>query len=271
MTGVHGPPQRTHGDHDNNVKVYVRVKPVKQAEKTCLEVQGEKSIVIGARNQFTYDSVLDSSCTQEDMYQAVGKSMTENCLRGYNGTVFAYGQTGSGKTFTIQGPDAASAPAAVQDPQRGLAPRILQNLFALINRDVNNSGGNHVYTVKCSLFEIYNEQITDLLQPHVANLSTPSPTSQEHISCVSLFYVSTVLLCSTRESLRNAQCSMLTLRSCLRQAWPGHHHRRCKGTGGEQCRGSDQAAALGCEAPPRVLHWHERAVLSLTHDLLCVH
>lgn len=178
MTGVHGPPQRTHGDHDNNVKVYVRVKPVKQAEKTCLEVQGEKSIVIGARNQFTYDSVLDSSCTQEDMYQAVGKSMTENCLRGYNGTVFAYGQTGSGKTFTIQGPDAASAPAAVQDPQRGLAPRILQNLFALINRDVNNSGGNHVYTVKCSLFEIYNEQITDLLQPHVANLSTPNPTSK---------------------------------------------------------------------------------------------
>lgn len=171
MTGVHGPPQRTHGDHDNNVKVYVRVKPARQTEKTCLEVQGTKSIAIGARNLFTYDSVLDSSCTQEDMYQAVGKSMTENCLRGYNGTVFAYGQTGSGKTFTIQGPDADSASTAVQDPQRGLAPRILQNLFALINRDVNNSGGNHVYTVKCSLFEIYNEHITDLLQPHAANLT----------------------------------------------------------------------------------------------------
>lgn len=197
MSGVHGPPQRTHGDHDNNVKVFVRVKPLKRADQmhSCLEVQGAKSITIGGRNQFTYDSVLGENCTQEDMFQAVGKSMTENCLRGYNGTVFAYGQTGSGKTFTIQGPDAPSAASAVQDPQRGLAPRILQNLFALINRDVNNSGGNHVYTVKCSLFEIYNEQITDLLQPHVTNLSASSPLLGSSMAVLTSFLV--LLLSST--------------------------------------------------------------------------
>jgi Tfp pilus assembly pilus retraction ATPase PilT len=29
----------------------------------------------------------------------------DNCLDGYNGTIFAYGQTGSGKTYTMSGGD----------------------------------------------------------------------------------------------------------------------------------------------------------------------
>lgn len=33
----------------------------------------------------------------------VGKPTVENCLSGFNSSVFAYGQTGSGKTYTMVG------------------------------------------------------------------------------------------------------------------------------------------------------------------------
>lgn len=29
--------------------------------------------------------------------------MVENCLAGYNSSIYAYGQTGSGKTYTMLG------------------------------------------------------------------------------------------------------------------------------------------------------------------------
>lgn len=34
---------------------------------------------------------------------AAGQPLVENCIAGYNSSIFAYGQTGSGKTHTMQG------------------------------------------------------------------------------------------------------------------------------------------------------------------------
>ena len=31
------------------------------------------------------------------------RSLVDNVLNGFNGTIFAYGQTGTGKTFTMEG------------------------------------------------------------------------------------------------------------------------------------------------------------------------
>ena len=33
----------------------------------------------------------------------VGQNLVENCLAGYNSSIYAYGQTGSGKTYTMLG------------------------------------------------------------------------------------------------------------------------------------------------------------------------
>jgi kinesin family protein 15 len=56
--------------------------------------------------------------------------MVENCVRGYNSSMFAYGQTGSGKTHTMLGDidDLAYRPSH----QRGMTPRIFEYLFARI-------------------------------------------------------------------------------------------------------------------------------------------
>ena len=84
----------------------------------------------------------------------------DDILNGYNGTVFAYGQTGAGKSYTMMGADIDD------EEQRGIIPRIVEQMFASILR----SPGNIEYTVRVSYMEIYMEKIRDLLAPQNDNL-----------------------------------------------------------------------------------------------------
>ena len=93
-----------------------------------------------------------TSCSQFDVFQAVGGRNVEQAFEGYNSCIFAYGQTGSGKSHTVIGPE--------NDP--GLAPRIIASMFHRI--DALRAKDPYV---QCSLdiavIEIYNERPTDLL------------------------------------------------------------------------------------------------------------
>lgn len=42
-----------------------------------------------AGETFTFDAVGGADVQQEDVFAAVSKTITENCLMGYNGTIFA--------------------------------------------------------------------------------------------------------------------------------------------------------------------------------------
>ena len=84
----------------------------------------------------------------------------DDILNGYNGTVFAYGQTGAGKSYTMMGADIDD------EEQRGIIPRIVEQMFASILR----SPENIEYTVRVSYMEIYMEKIRDLLMPQNDNL-----------------------------------------------------------------------------------------------------
>lgn len=91
-------------------------------------------------------------------------------LKGYNGTIFAYGQTSSGKTFTMEVRESllsqglsfltlhAQGPN-VDGPERGIIPRIVQNVFYYIDLAPEALE----FTVRVSYFEIYMERIRDLL------------------------------------------------------------------------------------------------------------
>ncbi len=60
-----------------------------------------------AKEQLDYyfNHVFDENINQQDIFRLVAKPVIDNCLSGYNGTIFAYGQTGSGKTYTMSGGD----------------------------------------------------------------------------------------------------------------------------------------------------------------------
>ena len=50
---------------------------------------------------------------------------------------------------------------------RGLQPRVFEYLFGKIREEMLDD--NIQYLVKCQYFEIYNEQIMDLLNPNSGN------------------------------------------------------------------------------------------------------
>lgn len=122
-------------DSGENIRVYVRVRPPNEREtesgfRSCVKVDKEaRAVIIDTKpdaKTFTYDHVAGADSTQvwmlfeirtllqnhsrhpfcgmqEEVFQKVGRPITDACMTGYNATIFAYGQTGSGKTFTIQG------------------------------------------------------------------------------------------------------------------------------------------------------------------------
>ena len=165
-------------DEERNIRVLLRVRPPLQREldfgfRQALDQGPDPSLVsiaVGnAKPQlFQFDDVGWANFSQRDMFEKVGKPITEKCVRGYNGTIFAYGQTGSGKTFTIQG--ASDGPTQVShefrnlvsDPQ-GLMPRVFEYLFQLITSTEAASGNTVKYLCQASFLEIYNDRIYDLL------------------------------------------------------------------------------------------------------------
>ncbi|KAF9912163.1 Kinesin-like protein kif15 [Linnemannia zychae] len=136
---------------------------VAAAAKEPMETPPFHHVVIGAGTKsdtFTYDCVGGESTSQEQVFRDVGKTIVEQCVKGYNGTIFAYGQTGSGKTYTMQGPSHMTSVSKHEN--RGIIPRCLEYLFELIAKE-EQMVSSVKYLCKASYIEIYNEMIYDLL------------------------------------------------------------------------------------------------------------
>lgn len=162
---------------EHNVQVLIRVRPLSNAEKSthgysrCLKQESAQCVTwVGQpESRFTFDHVACETIDQETLFRMVGLPMVENCLSGYNSCMFAYGQTGSGKTHTMLGnvEELENKPS----PSRGMTPRIFEFLFARIRAEEESRKDEKLrYHCKCSFLEIYNEQITDLLDPSSTNL-----------------------------------------------------------------------------------------------------
>ncbi|KVI10745.1 hypothetical protein Ccrd_010834 [Cynara cardunculus var. scolymus] len=162
---------------DHNVQVLIRIRPLNgmeigtQGYNRCLKQESAQCLTwVGhPETRFTFDHVACETINQETLFKMVGLPMVENCLSGYNSCMFAYGQTGSGKTHTMLGEinDLEVKPS----PYRGMTPRIFEFLFArIIAEEESRRDERLTYCCKCSFLEIYNEQITDLLDPSSTNL-----------------------------------------------------------------------------------------------------
>ncbi|GAB4851856.1 Kinesin-like protein KIN-12B [Ancistrocladus abbreviatus] len=153
---------------DSGVKVIVRMRPLNKDEESgemIVQKLSNDSLSVNGQT-FTFDSVADPGASQADIFQLVGAPLVENCLAGFNSSVFAYGQTGSGKTYTMWGPANGLLEENLLCDQQGLTPRVFYRLFSRINEEqINNADKQLKYQCRCSFLEIYNEQITDLLDP----------------------------------------------------------------------------------------------------------
>ncbi|CAM6042219.1 unnamed protein product [Sphagnum compactum] len=162
---------------EHNVQVVIRLRPINILEAStqgfnrCVKQESAHCIswVGQPESRFTFDHVASEYITQEKLFTVAGLPMVENCMAGYNSCMFCYGQTGSGKTHTMLG-DIVDLDRWPSD-DRGMTPRVFEHLFAKIHLDEEHRKHENLrYICKCSFLEIYNEQITDLLEPSSTNL-----------------------------------------------------------------------------------------------------
>jgi hypothetical protein len=84
----------------------------------------------------------------------LGTLVLDNAFQGFNTSLFAYGQTGSGKSYSMVG----------YGEDKGIIPKVADNIFQRIDTERQN-GSSTNFSVECTMMEIYNEEIRDLLNP----------------------------------------------------------------------------------------------------------
>ncbi|GAA0167194.1 microtubule binding motor protein [Lithospermum erythrorhizon] len=142
-----------------NIRVFCRCRPLnfeEIGEGTSMAIDfesakdGELTVKLNGNSKktFKFDAVFSPKVDQADVFEETS-SIVASVLDGYNVCIFAYGQTGTGKTYTMEGTEGA----------RGVNYRTLEELFNIIETRKNI----YSYKVSVSVFEVYNEQIRDLL------------------------------------------------------------------------------------------------------------
>ena len=157
----------TTGKKVNNIKP-VEKQPDENENKSILQfstIKGpQKSIKtihsIGLINQnnsvqnFLFNYIFNEYSTQSEVFSEV-QPLIISALDGENVCLFAYGATGSGKTYTMQG----KITSEIND-ESGILPRAAFLLFEELER---RKESGHVLKMQFSAFEIYNENVYDLM------------------------------------------------------------------------------------------------------------
>ena len=132
---------------EENVRVVVRCRPLlpnESSQDSSLKIDCTNNSIEASGRQFTFDRVFGFDSTQDSLYDESSRKIVESVLEGYNGTIFAYGQTGTGKTFT----------------QSGIMDHCFNHVFDFIATSKKDTQ----FLVRASYYEIYNEDIRDLLK-----------------------------------------------------------------------------------------------------------
>ncbi|KAL6548070.1 Kinesin-like protein KIN-14B [Orobanche hederae] len=141
-----------------NVKVFCRARPLFEDEGPyVVEFPDDYMVRINTgddslsnpKKDFEFDRVYGPHVGQATLFADI-QPFVQSAFDGNNVSLFAYGQTCSGKTHTMEG----------FSHDRGLYARSFEELFDLSNSDATSTSR---YSFSVSVFELYNEQITDLL------------------------------------------------------------------------------------------------------------
>ncbi|KAJ7163847.1 kinesin-like protein [Mycena crocata] len=167
---------------DGNIKVVVRCRPLNTRElnrgaKPLIRMEGNQTFIDPPESgsaqdskraterktiSFSFDKSYWSAgprdepkyCSQETLYNDLGKELLDHSFNGFNACILAYGQTGSGKSYSMMGYGA----------DKGIIPLTCSELFVRVE-DKKASDVNLNFTVEVSYIEIYNEKVRDLLNP----------------------------------------------------------------------------------------------------------
>ncbi|KAL3524915.1 hypothetical protein ACH5RR_013287, partial [Cinchona calisaya] len=141
-----------------SIKVFCRARPLFEDEgPSVVEFPDDCTVRVNTgddnisnpKKDFEFDRVYGPHVAQAELFADV-QPFVQSAFDGYNVSIFAYGQTHSGKTHTMEG----------SSHDRGLYARCFEELFDLSNSDTTSTSK---FNFSATAFEIFNEQIRDLL------------------------------------------------------------------------------------------------------------
>ncbi|BBN16782.1 hypothetical protein MPTK1_7g09250 [Marchantia polymorpha subsp. ruderalis] len=202
-------------EKEANINVYVRIRPLSREEiiagdkcavtalkdgKTAQVVEEGGGYKLTTRT-FKFDGCLGPTADQDQVMERLKVvKMLDSVLEGYSSTIMACGQTGSGKTYTMSGRDEGvhkgNNLGKMERKEDGLIARSVSYLFESINKRTSNSDQEKIYTMRASYYEVYNEQVNDLLR-------LDAPPRDVKWSSKDGFYVDNLLLvdCETLDDV----------------------------------------------------------------------
>lgn len=156
----------TAGKAPKNISVFLRVRPLMGREINGNHTTANLELDPNDRTRLTICKKADKSSTaksynfnavwgpntpQRQVYEDCARGAVDAAFEGQHGVLFVYGQTGSGKTFTIsnEAPD-----------NLGVLQQSMMEAWKRIHSDTGSD-----YSCSVSYVQLYNEILTDLLDP----------------------------------------------------------------------------------------------------------
>ena len=140
------------------INVYCRFRPLTETEEEYEQEKKREMIKISSKNEivlfpnnksnlkenYIFDDLYNNDTSKTELYDNSCKKLINHAMNGYNSAIICYGQTNMGKTYTIN----------------EIISQIGKQIFDEIDliEDFNN-----IFKVELGGFEIYKEQVNDLL------------------------------------------------------------------------------------------------------------
>jgi Kinesin motor domain len=155
-------------------------------------LRGDSSVA----KEYEFTSVLGETATQKHVYECTVQPVLAGLFSGSSALVLCYGITNAGKTYTVTGLE-----EALQQPdlhsEQGLVPRAVTELVQTCANDQQRQ-------LVLSYFEVYNEQIYDLL--------APATTGKTRI----LMDTTTTVSAVSRHAVNNTEQGLALVRTALK-------------------------------------------------------
>ena len=145
------------------INVFCRFRPVNELEllyskKDAIIIHSSKHLLLKEENpskqpqEFIFDEIFDSNVHKSSFYNKTCRNIIKHATQGFNGGIIFYGECCSGKTYII----------------KEIMPMIIRQIYEEIGM---SDYKNEIFTINVGMFEIYKEQINDLLDLDNTNLN----------------------------------------------------------------------------------------------------
>lgn len=146
------------------INVFCRFRPVNELEllyskRDAIIIQSSKHLFLKSDNpskishEFIFDEIFDSNVHKSSFYNKACRNIVKHSMQGFNGGIIFYGELCSGKTYII----------------KEIIPQIIRQIYEEIGI---SDYENEIFKIEVGMFEIYKEQINDLIKIDNVNLNS---------------------------------------------------------------------------------------------------